>query len=425
MRIRECRNRKDHRYVALSAVKEPEMHSDESPDSEGIAGRPPVSDPIITKWQRVTDLLAHVLKVPAALIMKVDPPEIEVFVSSSSEGNPYEPGERAALETGLYCEKVMAECAPLLVTDALNDPDWCDNPDIELGMTFYIGYPVMWPDGGVFGTICVLDVRNNPDAVEYREVLREFKEIVEGDLREKTNQENYLNDLQRINTELEGFSHTVSHELRGPLTAISLAAGLLQKLTRKPLTGDILEDIDEASEAISSNVDKSATLVEDLLSYAEAGTKPPRVEDVDVGTVVQTVIEERAGAIADRGIEVKAAADLGRVTANRTQMYQVFSNLIDNAIKHNDSESPRIEISYLGADEKDRHRYLVKDNGPGIPPHDLENIFVLFFKGESGETGVGLSIVEKIVKLYGGGIRAYNDNGACFELVIGNLEGSA
>ena len=62
---------------------------------------------VIQKWQEITDLLAEILHVPAALIMKVEPPNIKVFVSSKSKGNPYERDELACLNTGLYCETVM------------------------------------------------------------------------------------------------------------------------------------------------------------------------------------------------------------------------------------------------------------------------------------------------------------------------------
>src|SRR5262245_4038990 len=97
---------------------------------------------IIQKWQEIADLLADVLHVPSALIMKVEPPNIRVFVRSESEGNPYERDELACLNTGLYCETVMKTHRLLMVPDALADQEWNANPDIKLGMISYMGVPV-------------------------------------------------------------------------------------------------------------------------------------------------------------------------------------------------------------------------------------------------------------------------------------------
>jgi GAF domain-containing protein len=117
-----------------------------------------VPSDIVRKWQEIVDLLAAIVHVPSALIMRVEPPHIKVFVSSESEGNPYEPYELAPLNTGLYCETVMKTRQPLLVPDALGDEAWNSNPDIKLGMISYLGVPVSWPDGEVFGTICILSI---------------------------------------------------------------------------------------------------------------------------------------------------------------------------------------------------------------------------------------------------------------------------
>jgi len=145
--------------------------------------KPEIPDELTAKWQRIVDLMARMVGVPAGLIIRVDPPQIEVFISSATEGNPYKQGERADLNTGLYCETVMKQRSPLLVPDALQDPQWDHNPDIELGMIYYLGFPLVWPDGEIFGTMCVLDSENNPQTSTYKGLLSEFQQIIEGDLR--------------------------------------------------------------------------------------------------------------------------------------------------------------------------------------------------------------------------------------------------
>ncbi|MFW6232019.1 MAG: GAF domain-containing protein, partial [Spirochaetota bacterium] len=109
--------------------------------------------------------------------------EIEVFASSATEGNPYEPGEKAELGLGLYCETVVGRRAELLVPHALADPDWRSNPDVELDMYSYLGVPIRWPDGEVFGTFCVLDRQRNEYDDDQRQLVRRLADLVENDLK--------------------------------------------------------------------------------------------------------------------------------------------------------------------------------------------------------------------------------------------------
>ena len=115
--------------------------------------------------------------------MRVEPPNIKVFVSSESEGNPYEPDELACLNTGLYCETVMNTRRPLIVADALQDEAWKSNPDIKLGMISYLGVPISWPDGEIFGTICVLDSKSNEYSDLYLRLLLQWRDVLQADLR--------------------------------------------------------------------------------------------------------------------------------------------------------------------------------------------------------------------------------------------------
>ena len=147
-----------------------------------IPVKPEIPKEIMDKWQKIVDLMAKIVGVPAGLIMKVDPPQIEVFISSKTEKNPYHKGEKANLNTGLYCETVMQKRESLLVPDATKDPNWDNNPDIPLGMIYYLGFPLEWPNGEIFGTICVLDYKDNPKAIAFNDLIKEFKTIVETDL---------------------------------------------------------------------------------------------------------------------------------------------------------------------------------------------------------------------------------------------------
>ena len=134
-------------------------------------------------WQEVVDILAEILEIPAALIMRLDDPDIEVFVASAGGTNPYSPGDREHFwGSGLYCETVVKTEDRLLVPDALADADWRRNPDIRLGMVSYLGFPIRLPDGTPFGTICVLDRKRNTYSQRFERLMQKFRQLVEADL---------------------------------------------------------------------------------------------------------------------------------------------------------------------------------------------------------------------------------------------------
>lgn len=137
---------------------------------------------ILKKWQEIVNLLAEIMNVPSALIMRAKPPNIEVFVASESAGNPYEVAETALLNTGLYCDTVMESRRPLRVADALHEEAWQSNPDIALGMISYMGVPIVWPDGRIFGTICVLDRKQNAYSEPFLRFLRLCRDVLQTDL---------------------------------------------------------------------------------------------------------------------------------------------------------------------------------------------------------------------------------------------------
>lgn len=136
---------------------------------------------IYEKWQGITDLLSKLIGIPAALIMHTYDEYMEVLVSSSTEGNLYKVGDKKKWH-GLYCETVIKTQRELLVSNALIDPNWDKNPYIKLGMISYLGYPLNYPDKTPFGTICILDYKENCYSAEFKQTLYYLKEVVENDL---------------------------------------------------------------------------------------------------------------------------------------------------------------------------------------------------------------------------------------------------
>ena len=115
--------------------------------------------------------------------MRIDEDDIEVFVSSNSSGNPYTVGSKEhLLGSGLYCETVINSQDQLLVANALKSKTWKNNPDIKLNMISYLGFPIRSPGGAPFGTICVLDDKENEYTSDLIELLEKMRDLVESQL---------------------------------------------------------------------------------------------------------------------------------------------------------------------------------------------------------------------------------------------------
>ncbi len=151
---------------------------------------------VLRKWQRIVDLLANIMHVPSAVVTKIEPPYYTYYrtlVSSNSKGNPFPIDEIFSMDIGTFCETVIKNREPLLVTNALEDDQWKLAPEIGVGMVSYLGFPVSWPDGRMFGTICVLDDKANRYSDLYQEILLQCRDVLQGDLQ----------TLARLGSELE------------------------------------------------------------------------------------------------------------------------------------------------------------------------------------------------------------------------------
>jgi len=134
---------------------------------------------ILAKWQEITDLIADILSIPAALIMKAKTDYLEVLVSSKTEKNPYHKGDK--LE-GSYCEKGIEAQEELVISSSLTYKPNNQSAESQYGMISYLGFAIRFPDGKPFGTLCVFDNKENSFDQKYRRLVLQFKETIEQDL---------------------------------------------------------------------------------------------------------------------------------------------------------------------------------------------------------------------------------------------------
>lgn len=158
--------------------------------------KPKISKIVIEKWQNILDLISLSINVPSALIMNLEKKYFKVFLKNESLNNPYHVGEKAELHSGLYCETVVGTKSYLLVPNALNDPYWKNNPDVALNMISYLGFPIIWPDDEVFGTLCILDNKENHYTEQNIKLMKLLKDSIEKDLQLLINEKALKNEIK-------------------------------------------------------------------------------------------------------------------------------------------------------------------------------------------------------------------------------------
>jgi transcriptional regulator with GAF, ATPase, and Fis domain len=133
---------------------------------------------VLDQWQNIVDIMARIIGVPSAIITHVMLPEIEVVRASGNADNPYHSGQRAAIANH-YCAEVVRTRGRVHVEDARASERWRTAPEIEYGMYAYLGLPIRWPSGDIFGTICVLDSKPNAYSPDFEVLIEQFRDVVE------------------------------------------------------------------------------------------------------------------------------------------------------------------------------------------------------------------------------------------------------
>ena len=212
--------------------------------------------------------------------------------------------------------------------------------------------------------------------------------------------ENTSQRLERTNQELNDFAYVVSHDLKAPLRGIRTLADwiIADGADRLP------EEAHEQLCLLQQRAGRMQDLIDGILQYSRAG----RVEEERVRIDLRELVAEVVDMLAPpANIEITIQDELPVVELERTRIFQVFQNLLSNAIKYMDKPLGHITI---GCRNDDRWwTFRVADNGPGIDPKYHEKIFQLFqtlTPSQDGQsTGIGLTLVKKIVELYGGEVR--------------------
>lgn len=223
-----------------------------------------------------------------------------------------------------------------------------------------------------------------------------------------------IRELEIKNTEMERFSYTISHELKSPLVTIGGFAGILKSDLNSGSTDKLPQHIQKITKA----VDTMSALLDELLELSRVGRVTNQHEKLGMGELVQVVVESVRLQVGARNITFEIEPDMPLVWGDLSRLQEVLKNLIENAVKF--SANQAVALVKIGSrKEKDETIFFVRDNGSGIDLAYQDRIFSLFERLDPKieGTGVGLSLVQRIVEDHGGRIWVESEGtgtGSCF-----------
>jgi signal transduction histidine kinase len=315
------------------------------------------------------------------------------------------------VQTAASFEQEVHSHPPDVVLADYNLPQWEGMETVEVLRREGLDVPVILVSGALGDITAVECIKRGATDYVLKDGLARLPEAIRRALLEKQalrlrqQAEEALarkaEELSRSNADLEQFAYIASHDLQEPLRMVAAYTQLISERYR----GRLDEDADKFIGYACEGALRMQTLIQDLLAFSRVGRAGASAGLVECDAAMDDVLLALGPALRESEAVIKCA-DLPTVWANRSQITQVFQNLIGNAIKFRGDKPPRISVSAENAG--DDWLFSVSDNSIGIAPENMEIIFVVFqrlhTRTEYSGNGIGLAICKKIVELNGGKI---------------------
>lgn len=234
--------------------------------------------------------------------------------------------------------------------------------------------------------------------------LRQRKEYEERIKIQEAKKQELLDHLSQQNKSLSEYAHMVSHDLKAPLINIHTLVTWFIDDNKDKFT----EKERYPLQQVLFNAEKMDLLIKGVLDYSTIDRVHTENSLVDINKIIEEVLQTM---LIPEHISFKINNNIPTLFGNRWRFRQIFQNLILNAVKYSDKENGNVEVGFT--ENEDHYQFFVKDNGVGINPNYFQKIFKVFAKLENSgsSSGIGLSIVEKIVKYYKGNIWVESEEG--------------
>jgi signal transduction histidine kinase len=354
--------------------------------------------------QDVVELAARIAGLPKATVNIITDTEQHQVATTGFEGS-------VCRREDSMCAAILAGGEPVVLADASQDARFARNPFVtgELdAIRCYVTHPLITRDGIPVGTLCVFDGKPGELGAEQLAGLAllaaRIVDIFELRLRTRELALSLMEnqavqaELERSNERLASFAGQVSHNLKTPLTTLSLSLSLIREQLED---GQVAPDSAALLERAINGSARMADLIDDVLDYARLGGTFKATE-VDLDFVLGKVLEDLAPELTDVTLHI---SQLPTVLGDRAQLHAVLQNLLGNAVRYRSDERP-LEVHIAARQVQRAWRIEITDNGRGVPPAERHRVFEPLTRVDDSVegTGIGLATCRRIVGAHGGRI---------------------
>ncbi|MBS3777028.1 MAG: GAF domain-containing sensor histidine kinase [Bacteroidales bacterium] len=346
--------------------------------------KPEVSEELIEKWQSLLDVTARIIDVPAASIMKLHEDYIEVFLNSQIVENPLYAGQKIELIYGVYCETTIGKQQKLLVPDATKSEIWKHHKHaIDLNLISYLGFPVNYPDGEVFGTLCVHDNKENHYNELHKDLMDKMRQHIETDLELLISN----HQLEQSNEMKSKFLSLISHDVRG---AVSSLDGFIELLISRFHSYE-RNELQNKLKTIRVTTNSLNQTLQNLLTWSKQDfvQLQPYKKQVDLIAVLTKILDFLKPRIEYKALEVNTdyPSEGVFVHADPNMLETALRNIISNAVKFTENEGKifirvfeteqgveiEIEDTGMGMDEKTANKLFTYNYSEGTDDKGQES----------------------------------------------------